>query len=114
MTAPTPINSTNLASLASSPGAVAADPTGTVMDAVNGNTFQISGLTLVRVQNTSGSPASLTILPAEIVGGLGLEPDVRIIPATSTQWVPRLNPAVYGRLAQVTGPASLKLTVFEP
>lgn len=114
MTAPTPIPSTNLASLANSPGSVAADPAGTTMDATNGNTFPISGMTLIRVQNTGGSSASLTIIPAEMVGGLDLEPDVRVIPATSIQWVPRLNPAVYGRMVNVTGPATLKLTILEP
>jgi hypothetical protein len=114
MTIPTPIPSTTLMNTASAPGSVVADPAGTVMDAVNGNTWANSGMTLVRVQNTGGSPATLVLTPAETVGGLNLQSDSRVIPATSTQWIARLNPAVYGSNIVATGPASLKLTIIEP
>lgn len=117
-TPPTPIAATSLASLAGAPGSVAADPAGTVMDAVNGNTFPNSGLTVIRAQNTSVSPVNLTIVPAEMIDGLTLASDVRIIPGSGTAggiaWIARLETDVYGRTVQVTGPVTLKLTIFEP
>ena len=115
MTAPTPLSAASIASLTSNaPGAVVTDPAGDTLDAVNGTTFPNSGRTILRMVNTIASIATLTVATTQTVDGLALAADTRAVPASGTAWAGSFETTVYGPTVKVSGPATVKITAFEP
>ena len=113
--APTPLSTASLVALTGNgPGVVVTDPAGDALDAVNSTTFPNSGRTVVRLVNTVASPAVVTIATVETVDSLALAADTRTVPASGTVWTGAYEPPVYGAVVKVSGPATVKITAFEP
>jgi hypothetical protein len=98
------------------PGSVVADPAGTAADTVNGNSCPNSGMTFLRVKNNDTAPHTLTLItPGTVDNSLAVADDPRVIPASTTKWIPRLPVSVYGSTLQMTADsAQLLVTAFEP
>lgn len=98
------------------PGSVVGDPPGAPADTTNGNSCPNSGRTFLRVKNTDTASHTLTLVtPGTVDGSLAVADDPRVIPASSTKWIPRLPVSVYGSTLQMTADsAQLLVTAFEP
>jgi hypothetical protein len=94
------------------------DPADVAPDTVNGNSFANSGQTFLRINNTAGSPGTITFHPADPTLGpenLAVSGEVITVPATTKQWVGRRDVATFGRVCTFTASAStMTVTVFEP
>lgn len=111
----TPVTVNSLAQNASAPASTMSDPAAVACDAVNGNTLPNSGVTALRFQNTDTAAHTVTFTPAESVGQLALEPDVRTIPASGKVWIGHLNINEYGPdLAFLASSALVMVQAFEP
>lgn len=102
---PTQLTHTGTVTLGAAPGAAA--------DATNGNTFPNGGSSLLLMNNTAGTSATVAVAFSSTVDGQSVTPRSYTIPA-NTILMTKLGPvALYGSTVTVTASATtVKLAVY--
>ncbi|WP_242882580.1 hypothetical protein [Actinomadura litoris] len=84
-------------------------------DPTTGHVLANSGRTILIVRNADTQPHTLTLVTPGTVDGNSIADRTVPIPASTTRWFGRIDPAVYSSaLAVDTDSAQLKLSALEP